>query len=659
MQQLLPIPLQLPLPHPLDVNPMLNMADKLLKYQVPHFFQLEEILKVKNCVLDASDTGTGKTYVAIALAKSLGLMPFPICPKSVIPNWISVAKSLDVELFGIANYELLKGCKYYTPTLEKVNCPFIDKYKILDPADKTEDDSKKKIIEDFRFSLPNNVLVIFDEAHKCKNSSSITSRLLLSIIKCKCKILLASATISDKLDCFKPFGVVFGFYDDIKKFKMWLRKLKKAREIYYKDTEMTNDQIYLDIIHSKIFPEFGSRMKIKELGSMFPSNQVLTQSYMSSNKEEIQEQYELIKEAFEDLKNKWTRSDGLGKLIRARMKIEMLKVPIMLDIIEEALDNEYSVVVFVNYTDTMNYLAHYFETDCLIHGGQTMAERQDSIDNYQSNKSKIIISIIQAGGVGISLHDIHGGHPRMSVISPTWSGQDMQQALGRIHRAGSKSPALQRIVFCAGTYEERICELIQQKLTNITMINDKDLRGPQFTMEEYEETESDKSVKDTQCVENNDNVLVGPGEDNEIGPGADNEIGPRADNEIGPRADNEIGPSDSFDITQVSDKYNNPRNLVKKNNEIYDIDNNIIDDNDKVDNCSTSSNHHNVIKKSATGKNIGNIIIKKDIIKKDIMSKNNKANLDDTSKNVIKKYKRIVNVEEKRKYVIKVVKNKE
>jgi hypothetical protein len=484
---------------------MVQMSDSLLKYQVPHFFQLEEIFKTKKYVLDASDTGTGKTYVAIALAKSLKLQPFIVCPKSVIPSWLNVAKTLGVGLFGIANYELLKSCKYYTPDLEKVDCPYMDKYKILDPNDKNEDNSKKKIVEDFRFSLPSDTLVIFDEAHRCKNHKSVTSRLLLSVHRSGCKVLLLSATISDKIECFKPFGVVFGFYDDIKKFNMWLRKIKKSREIQYKNIQrdgkkLTEDQISIDIIHSKIFPEFGSRMKIKELGSLFPSNQVLSQAYLSANQEEIQKQYEIINDAFEDLKNKETRSNGLGKLIRARMKIEMLKVPIMLDIIEEGLDSNLSIAVFVNYKDTMNYLAHYFETDCLIHGDQTMEERQDSIDQFQKNRSKIIIAITQAGGVGISLHDLDGNHPRMSVISPTWSGQDMQQVLGRIHRAGAQSPALQRIIYVAKTYEEKICELICKKLTNISGINDGDLMGPKFIKEEFQEID-EKDPINHQTVE--------------------------------------------------------------------------------------------------------------------------------------------------------------
>ena len=493
------------------------MEDKLLKYQIPHYYQLEEVLKIHNCALDASDTGTGKTYVAVALAHSLNKKPFIVCPKSVIPNWISVAKALGVELFGIANYELLKGCKYYNPTMEKVDFPYVQKYRKLDPNDKNPDDSKRRVIEDYSFSLPSDVMVIFDEAHRCKNHKSVTSRLLLSIVKCKCKLLLLSATLSDKIKCFKPFGVVFGFYDDVKKFNMWMRKIIKSRTVYFqqKKTPMTMDEKCLDIIHHKLFPEYGSRMKIKELGSMFPSNQVLSQSYMSQNKEDIQEQYDIIQDAFEALKQAETRSEGLGRLIKARMKIEMLKVPIMLDIIEEAIDSKYSVAVFVNYIETMNFLAHFFDTECLIHGDQTMEERQDSINAFQSNRSNIIIANIQAGGVGISLHDIHGGHPRMSVISPTWSGQDIHQVLGRIHRAGSQSPALQRIVFVAGTYEERICELIQKKLINITGINDGDLIGPRFTDETFKEIEKDvekinsiASLNDLSkhCIDSIDNI---------------------------------------------------------------------------------------------------------------------------------------------------------
>ena len=51
----------------------------------------------------------------------------------------------------------------------------------------------------------------------------------------------------------------------------------------------------------------------------------------------------------------------------------------------------------------------------------------------------------QAGGTGLSLHDVNGEHPRVSLISPSFSAIDLKQALGRIHRAGAKSPAVQKL----------------------------------------------------------------------------------------------------------------------------------------------------------------------------------------------------------------------
>ena len=58
--------------------------EKLLSYQVPHVYQLYECLQKNQCILDASDTGTGKTYTTIMLCKLLNLNPMIICTKSVL-----------------------------------------------------------------------------------------------------------------------------------------------------------------------------------------------------------------------------------------------------------------------------------------------------------------------------------------------------------------------------------------------------------------------------------------------------------------------------------------------------------------------------------------------------------------------------------------------
>ena len=71
---------------------------------------------------------------------------------------------------------------------------------------------------------------------------------------------------------------------------------------------------------------------------------------------------------------------------------------------------------------------------------------------------------IAAGGQSINLHDQTGDFPRVSLIVPSYSSTQLIQALGRIHRARSKSPATQRIIFCSGTVEDHIAKRLKAKI---------------------------------------------------------------------------------------------------------------------------------------------------------------------------------------------------
>ena len=162
-------------------------------------------------------------------------------------------------------------------------------------------------------------------------------------------------------------------------------------------------------------------------------------------------------------------------ITRARQKIEILKVPTFIELTKQFRENNFSIVIFVNFKKTLETLSKYLKTNCLVHGDQTTSQREDNINNFTNNIEKIIICNIKAGGVGISLDDKFGNHPRISLISPTWSSTELKQCLGRIHRADSKTPALQRVVCCSNTIEEKICDKLNIKMSNIDSINDGDL----------------------------------------------------------------------------------------------------------------------------------------------------------------------------------------
>lgn len=546
---------------------------QLLSYQLPHKLQMHESLTLRNRCIDGSDTGTGKTYCAIAECKTLKLRPFVICPKSVLTVWIDVCKKFDVELFGISNYEMLKNCRYYTSDLDPTICPYMDKVyeekkekeiekkprkkgepkkqketKIVTEKDRIrlarlkaldknyqeividDDDDlvedldedldedlsdspdkkpkKKKITNNTRydFYLPQDVIVIFDEAHRCKNINTQTSKLMLGLAKCDNKILILSATITDKLKCFKPFGMFFNFYKEPSQFSAWLKNQMRLNAVKYKGKPYTDDQIKLDIIHNRIYPQYGSRMKIAELGDLFPQNQIIAQCYYLENHIEVEKLYAEINDALISLACKEFVAEVLPALIYCRQKLEMLKVPIFMDLAREGLTSGYAIVIFVNYLETLNYLCYHLKDEAeeyggisLVMGGQTIYERQASVDDFQQNKKRIIICMMQAGGVGISLHDLYGV-PRMSIISPSWTSIDVKQALGRIHRAGAKSPSIQKLVYVAKTYEEDICKLIKSKFSVMDALNDGDLIGKEIPKDVLEELEKPPKVNEQELI---------------------------------------------------------------------------------------------------------------------------------------------------------------
>jgi superfamily II DNA or RNA helicase len=216
-------------------------------------------------------------------------------------------------------------------------------------------------------------------------------------------------------------------------------------------------------------------MRIKDLGDMFPKNDIRAKCYQMTNADKIAEQYKIIEDAYTDIKDKASSAVYiLPKIIRARQAVELLKVPTFIQLIKENIADGKSSVVFLNFNETLKTIADELDIDCVVHGEQSIEERNQNIRDFQANKKTIILLNIKAGSAGISLHDLLGSHQRVSIISPTWSAQDFIQSLGRIHRAGGKTDAIQKVVFCEGTIEEFICDTLKYKLEHLSKFNDGD-----------------------------------------------------------------------------------------------------------------------------------------------------------------------------------------
>uniref|UniRef100_A0A6C0AD06 Helicase n=1 Tax=viral metagenome TaxID=1070528 RepID=A0A6C0AD06_9ZZZZ len=448
-----------------------NIKSKLYDYQINHTNRLIKILKTNNSVLDASDTGTGKTYCSVALCKQLNLQPFIICPKSVIYNWESVCASFGVKPLGVVNYETIKSGKYYVKDKREI-CPYLD--VII---------GEKLGLVDVNWKIPDNCVFIFDEVHKCSNMGTDNSILLYSATKTKKPMMLLSATIADKPWKFLLFTYVLKFIDP--------SQVEENNTGFKKYIKIMTNWIFKDKkpmvrIHHMLYPERASRIRIDDLGDAFPETQISADPYYVSDKRRvlIEIEYKKIAEELDKLRDQEKKDDNksqnkkanfLVKMLRHHQKIEMLKVSLFIELTRDFLDNGFSVVIFVNFTQTLKTLAEQLDTNCLIYGEQTAQDRKKNIENFMNNKKKVIICNIKAGGVGVSLHDIKGDHPRVALLSPTWNSIDLVQALGRVHRAGGQSKSIQRIVYIAKTVEEKISLKVKKKLKYLNSINNGDL----------------------------------------------------------------------------------------------------------------------------------------------------------------------------------------
>ena len=428
-----------------------DIERNLLEYQVPHVQNLLGSLEKNNIVLDTSDTGCGKTYCALAICKQLNLEPIIICPKSIISNWKKISKDFKIKPLFVCNYESIRKGKYYEngDMYNRQKCPYLRYIK------KTKSYQWKNIKD--------RNIFIFDEVHFCKNKSSLNGKLLISTLPFK-KILL-SATLVDDISSFEIFTYMLGWCDNIKRVRSYL-------------IAETNGYKNFKYISKRLYPDFASRISILELGDRFPKNNVIIDSYDDDNFNLINEEYQKIKEFYKKLDEKEEKSNKANLLVDisfSRQKIELYKVEIITDLVSQYLENKFSIVIFVNFNKTLEILSQILETNCVVHGKQTYEDRIKNISNFQSNKNKIIICNIQAGGQSINLHDEHGGHPRVSLIVPSYSSTLLIQALGRINRAGSKSPSTQRVIFCSGTVEEHISKKLKEKVKNLSSLNDTDL----------------------------------------------------------------------------------------------------------------------------------------------------------------------------------------
>lgn len=429
----------------------------LFKFQEPHCDTLEAALMHHNVALDASDLGTGKTICACELARRLEFNLIIVGKKIMKPVWAYWMNQWGVDGI-VGNWELarVRGLPIRPRTL-----------------------------------------YCFDEVHEAGGYKTLNAKLLINVYEAGLPLLMLSATAIESPLKMWALGYILGFHN-LKDFYRWGFKNGVVRNYGYPGFHFNGAAKSLASIHSHVFPEWGSRMR-KALIPDFPQCQTILElvELQNGHSNDLKPYFDEIaareaaheakiqeKDTSEDIPFQIEPSDVLSELLYARMRAELSKVPALIELAAQGLLENHSVVIFVNFLPTIRALKTLgFPQADIISGIEKIDARDRVIANFQADKDpRIIISTIESGGSGISLHDVTGAHPRLSLLCPTWRATTLRQALGRVHRAGGKSKTIQKLVYAAGTIEERVAERVRAKLSQIDAINDADLAEEEFIM---------------------------------------------------------------------------------------------------------------------------------------------------------------------------------
>lgn len=440
--------------------------------------EMLESMRRNGIVLNTSGTGTGKTLEAVETVKRMGKRPVVVCPKAVVSSWERALDQQKVEYYDVLTYaKLVRGnTRWYKPPVRR----------------------DKRCVNLGRWNLPDDAVLIADEAQALRAGRfSLQGLAFVAAARMKIPTILLSATpFINPLD-MGYFAYAFGMFTNYISQTAWMLQhgcthafwggLEFVRTpVTISHMERINSRlkeagILTKVDRSEMAPYFTTSFSQtvlvdydKETVSRINSMQKWLEKMESTLDADLIKSEEAMMKAIEEGRD-YAGPPAVVELLRARQEVELHKIPTIAEFLQNLLDEGCSVVVFLTFLDSINALEEMFPKvpSVRIDGRQSKKSRQAAIDKFQRDEAHIAFIQIQAGGAGLSLHDINGQRPRASLLSLSYSLIDNVQALGRIDRAGAKSDTRQFILVAANTIEEKIAAVIEEKKENLETLIEK------------------------------------------------------------------------------------------------------------------------------------------------------------------------------------------
>jgi SWI/SNF-related matrix-associated actin-dependent regulator 1 of chromatin subfamily A len=406
---------------------------------------IQKLVENKKFIL-ADDMGLGKTTSTIIAALESGAKKILIvCPATLKINWkreienytdrsifIAESKSFSTEHdFVIINYDIIKN---FHSTKEKKNSDMMK---------------------------ANFDLVIVDEAHYIKNAQAKRTKLINDIVKDIDRLWLLTGTpmTSRPIDYYNLLSLV-----DSPVAKNWMAYVIRYCNGFQ---FQAGPRKVWNVMGATNLEELRDRTsgtilrRLKEDVLDLP-DKIITPVYLRLKSREYEE---IMGEYYDWYDKNPEESKSLtvqfSKLTKVRQVIANEKIGQTIELAENILEQDKKVVIFCNFTDSLNRIVEHFGKSAVkIDGSMSKDNRQHSVDEFQNNpKVKVLVGNIKAAGVGITLTS--GEAVIMNDLS--FLPSDHAQAEDRCYRYGQKNNVLVYYPIFENTVEGVIYDIINAK----------------------------------------------------------------------------------------------------------------------------------------------------------------------------------------------------
>ena len=350
---------------------------------------IEKLVGSKKFIL-ADDMGLGKTTAAIIASLETNVKKILIiCPASLKLNW-----EREIKNYSDRSVYICEGKNFSTE-----HDIVIINYDIV----KNFYDLKDK--ENSPITKGNFDLIIMDEAHYVANPQSLRKKLINSFVKSSEYLWLLTGTpmTNRPINYYNLLNLI-----ESPVAQNWMAYVIRYCQGYQfkagnRKVWNVNGASNLEELRDRTSRQVLRRLKEDVLDL---PEKIITPIYLRLKSKKYEE---LMGEYYEWYNKNPNESKSLtvqfNKLMKVRQAIAEGKVTDTIELIENILEQGKKVIVFTNFTDTLQQIhTHFGKKSVYLDGTCSKAQRQYAVDQFQENeKISVFVGNIQAAGVGITL----------------------------------------------------------------------------------------------------------------------------------------------------------------------------------------------------------------------------------------------------------------